>query len=106
MAINGLEITDVIVFPVKKKQEDSSLIAFARLVLNDQLTINGLRVFEGKNGPFVRLPQEYNKSLGKGFDICFPLTAELRTYIEDQVLAQYEVSRNSWLNSFNTLGGE
>jgi DNA-binding cell septation regulator SpoVG len=94
MSINGLEITDVIVFPVKNKVENSSLNAFARVIINDQFTINGIRVFEGKNGPFVRMPQEYNKEAGKGYDICFPTTAELRTYIFDQVLSQYAITMN------------
>jgi stage V sporulation protein G len=94
MAINGLEITDVIVFPVKNKVENSSLMAFARIIINDQFIVNGLRIFEGKNGPFVRLPQEYNKEAGKGYDICFPITAEMRSYISDQVLSQYSIAIN------------
>ena len=94
MAINGLEITDVIVFPVKNKKENSSLQAFARIVINDQFIVNGLRIFEGKNGPFVRFPQEYNKEAGKGYDLCFPITAELRSYIMDQVLSGYSITMN------------
>ena len=40
------------------------------------------------------MPQEYNKEAGKGYDICFPTTAELRSYINDQVLSQYAISLN------------
>lgn len=94
MSINGIEITDVIVFPIKNRDGSSQLCAFARIILNDQFIINGIRVFEGKNGPFVRMPQEYNKEAGKGYDICFPITAELRTYIFDQVLSQYAIVSN------------
>jgi stage V sporulation protein G len=94
MSINGLEITDVIVFPIKNKVENSSLNAFAKIIINDQFIISGIRVFEGKNGPFVRMPQEYNKEAGKGYDICFPTTAEFRTYISDQVLNQYSITLN------------
>ena len=49
MAINGIEITDVIIFPVKNKGE-SSLQAFARIIVNDQFIINGIKILEGKNG--------------------------------------------------------
>jgi len=92
MAINGIEITDVIIFPIKKKVKDSKLKAFAKIIINDQFIINGLRIFDGANGLFIRFPQEYNKQENKGYDICFPITAELRSYLIDQVLTQYSVS--------------
>jgi DNA-binding cell septation regulator SpoVG len=92
MSINGIEVTDVIVFPIRKKVEKSKMQAFARVIINDQFIINGIRIFEGNNGPFIRFPQEYNKDANKGYDICFPTTAELRTYISDQVLSQYSIS--------------
>lgn len=91
MSINGLEITDVIIFPVKNKTGDSTVQAFARIILNDQFIVSGIRIIEGKNGPFISFPKEYNKQAGKGYDICFPITAELRTYICDQVLSQYSI---------------
>ena len=92
MAINGIEVTDVIIFPVRKQHEDSKMVAFGRLVINDSFIISGIRIYEGNNGPFIRMPQEYNKEAGKGYDICFPVTAELRTYMSDQLLAQYSIS--------------
>jgi stage V sporulation protein G len=92
MSINGLEVTDVLVFPVKKKSENSCLAAFARLVVNDCFIVSGIRILEGRNGPFVAFPQETSKNDGKSFDIAFPITAELRTYLCDQILIQYSIS--------------
>jgi len=92
MSVNGIDITDVIIFPVKNKPEDSCLAAFARIVFNDQFIVSGIRVFEGENGPFIKFPQEYNRNVGKGYDVCFPITAELRCYIHDQVLSQYSIT--------------
>lgn len=92
MSVNGIEVTDVVVFPVKKKSENSCLNAFAKLVINDQFLVNGIRIIEGKNGPFISFPKEYNKADGKNFDICFPVTAELRSYLSDQILSQYSIS--------------
>ena len=91
MTINGLEVTDVIIFPVKKKIKDNKLKAFAKIVLNDQMIINNIRIFEGIHGLFVKFPQEYNEKEQKGYDIVFPITAELRTYMMDQVLSQYSL---------------
>ena len=92
MSVNGIEVTDVIVFPATRyAEEGSSLKAYVRIILNDNLIINGLRVIEGRNGPFVSFPQrEYDD--GKMYDVCFPITTELRMYIVDQVLSQYSIS--------------
>jgi stage V sporulation protein G len=90
--INGMEITDAIIFPIKKVLEDSKLKAFARVVFNDQLIISGIRIFEGKNGPFISFPQEYDSKVKKGYDICYPITAEFRTYISEKVLEQYSLT--------------
>lgn len=97
MSVNGIEITDVIIFPVKREKEveNSALKAFARIILNDQFIISGVRIFKGKNGCFVQFPQEYTKhgkEGPKGYDICFPITAEFRSYINDEILSQYKVS--------------
>jgi DNA-binding cell septation regulator SpoVG len=92
MSINGLEVTDVIIFPLKHKIDNSSLSAFARIILNDAFIVSGVKIFEGKNGPFIKFPQEYNKAANKGYDVCFPITAELRNYISDQVLSQYSLT--------------
>ncbi len=94
MGINGIEVTDVVVYPIKNKKENSKTVAFARIVLNDQFIISGVKIIEGVNGTFIAFPQEYNKKEGKGYDICFPTTAELRSYFSEQVLSQYEISKS------------
>ncbi len=92
MSVNGIVISDCIIFPIRNKPENSSLKAYARIIINDGFIINGIRVFEGRDGPFIRFPQEYNKQASKGYDIAFPLTSELRSYINDQVLSQYSLA--------------
>ena len=93
MSVNGIEVTDVIIFPVRKLSEKSKTRAFARLVINDQFIISGIKVMEGINGVFVRFPQE-SSSEGKTVDVCFPITAELRVYLHDQILSQYSINMN------------
>lgn len=95
MSVNGLEVTDVVIFPVKNKAKDSTIVAFARIVLNDQFVISGVRINEGKNGPFITWPKEYNKIDGRGYDIIFPITAKLRVYLSNQILNQYVVLMDS-----------
>jgi stage V sporulation protein G len=83
-------VTEVNVYPIKNKKEGSAVQGFARIVLDDELIINGIRVVSGKNGLFLGFPQNYNKDEGKGYDIAFPITAELRTEITNKVIAKYE----------------
>ena len=45
MSINGIEITDVIVFPVRNRVEGGKVRAFARIILNDNFIINGMIVY-------------------------------------------------------------
>jgi stage V sporulation protein G len=97
MDINGMKITDVVVYPVHPKVESSKLYAFAKVVLNDQFIVHGIRVYEGINGPFMTFPQDYNKSNKDGvpYSICHPTTAELRNYISEQVMAEYALTMSA-----------
>lgn len=92
--VNGMKITDVVVYPVKNMESKSKLVAFAKVVLNDQFIIHGVRIYEGVNGAFMTFPQDYNNKNqeGKPFSICHPTTAELRNYISDQVMAEFALT--------------
>lgn len=94
MAVNGIYITDVSVHHVKNKVAGSLVEGFARITLNDQLIISCVRIIKGKRGLFLGFPQEYNKAEGKGYDICFPISLELRTYITEEVLRHFEVKND------------
>lgn len=87
--IQGIEVTEVSVYPVKNKPDGSYVEAFARITLNDQLIINGIKIVKGKKGPFLGFPQEFNKAEGRGYDICFPISVQLRQYISEKVLSTY-----------------
>lgn len=86
-----LAVTNVQVFPFKGGATLGKMkaMAMARIVLNDQLVINSLRVMEGENGLFVGYPLD---PFYKGEDlrsICFPVTRQLREHIENCVLEKY-----------------
>lgn len=90
MSLNGIEITDVAIFPIKNKQPDSKLEAFAKITFNESFIVSGIRVVRGSKGLFLGFPQNYNKEEKKGYDICFPVTAELRDSITSSVLHKYK----------------
>lgn len=69
-------------------REDSKTRAIATLVVNDEIAIHGIKVIEGKNGEFVKMPQKRDRD-GNYHDICFPITPELREQIINAVLERY-----------------
>ena len=56
--------------------------------LGGEYAIKGLRVVQGKDGPFVAMPQRMVK--GEYQDVVFPVTKEARARLTDTVLDAYE----------------
>lgn len=83
---NSMNITAK-VFPVKEPREN--LLAFASLNLGNGFAVQGVKVLQGKNGPFVAMPQMKN-SKGEWHDIAFPTTKEGREAVNKVVLEEYQ----------------
>lgn len=88
---NGMKITDIIIYPVPKKK-GSNHLASVKIVFNESFLVNGIRILNGKEDkPFISFPKEVdNDGVGKAWDICYPITAELRTYISEMVIGRWE----------------
>lgn len=84
-----LAVTKVEVFPFKGGATLGHMKGMAKIILNDQFVIQGLRIMEGENGMFVGYPPD---QFYKGEDyrsVCFPITRQLREHIENCVLEKY-----------------
>ena len=92
MSVNGIEVTEVKINPIKNKKEGSNLEAFARVVLNGQFVVNSIRVVRGKFGPFIAFPSQYDKKEGKGFQFCHPVTKAFQEYLSERVLRQWQAA--------------
>lgn len=92
MSVNGIEITEIQVHPIKRKNAESHLEAFARVILNGQLCINSIRVVQGKFGPFISFPREFNRKEGKGYNLCYPITKPLQNYLSENILRQWKTA--------------
>ena len=57
--------------------------------LGGEYAIKGLRVVQGRDGPFVAMPQR-KTSKGEYQDVVFPVTKEARERLVDTVLDAYE----------------
>ena len=90
MSVNGIEITEIRIHPVKKKDAAGPLEAFARVILNGQLCINSIRVMRGKYGPFVSYPRDFNRKEEKGYQFCYPITRSLQAYLSERILGEWK----------------
>ncbi|GHV11747.1 hypothetical protein AGMMS49938_03020 [Fibrobacterales bacterium] len=83
-----LVCTSVQVFTVKGTEGKTK--AFAKIVLNGQIMLTGLRVVLGTNGYFVAYPNDpYFK--GEEFhSIYYPIEKKFRDHVEQCVLEKYQ----------------
>ena len=89
-AFDCLAVTNVQVYPFREEAKFGNMLGLATVVLNDQLTIRGLRIMGGENGLFVGYPAD---PFYKGEDLrssVFPITRALREHIENCVLEKYQ----------------
>lgn len=69
--------------------DQGKLKAIARINLDDQLTLTGLRVYEGANGLFVSYPNDPNYKGEDYRQLYYPISKDLRMHIEEKVLEAY-----------------
>lgn len=79
-----MEITEV---RLTLRDEDR-LKAFVSITFDDAFVVRGLKVIEGNNGLFVAMPSRRRKD-GEFRDIAHPINNEMRSLIEDAVMAEY-----------------
>lgn len=65
-----------------------TLKAYASICFDDKFLIKGIRIIDGSHGRFVSMPSRKSKQ-GNFYNICFPITKELRDEIEAMVLEEY-----------------
>jgi stage V sporulation protein G len=64
--------------------------AFARVTLNNEIVLTGIKVIKGDNGLFIAMPSKYNEKKDEYYDYFFPITKEARTELMDAVLKEYD----------------
>ena len=83
-----LNITDIRITPIAN---DDKLRAYAAIVLEGAFLVGDLRVVEGEDGYFVAMPSRRKRD-GSYKDIAYPLTNEVREFLERRVLEAFEAS--------------
>ena len=69
-------------------RSEGSTLANASVDLNGVFAIRGVKIMQGKNGPFVSMP---SYKVGNEYrDVCFPCTKEFREQFQSAVLGAYQ----------------
>jgi stage V sporulation protein G len=87
-----LTCSNVQVYPIKEPMGKTK--AMARVTINEQLQLVGLRVVDGINGFFVSYPLDPHDKSEDYRSIYYPITKELREHIEQCVLEKYQEVMN------------
>ncbi len=73
---------------VKKVEGNEKFKAWATITFDDSFRIHGLKIIEGRNGPFVAMPSRKLPN-GDFIDTAYPLNQELREFIQQAILEEY-----------------
>lgn len=74
----------------KYNQPKNNLKGFATVTLDDELVLTGIKIIKGNKGLFLGMPSSYWESDEEFHDIFFPVTADFREELTEQVLEAYE----------------
>lgn len=66
----------------------NNIKATASITIEDCFVVKGIKILEGKNGLFSAMPSRKTPT-GEYKDMCFPITAEARATINDEILRAY-----------------
>jgi len=82
-----MKVTDIQVFIIKEPK--GKLRAYARALLDDQLQLTGLRIYDGQGGLFLSYPNDPNHTGDDYRQIFYPVTRELRDHLEFEAVKEY-----------------
>ena len=84
----GLYVTNSQVYLLKEPM--GKTLALARVVLNDQIQLTGLKIMDGMNGLFVSYPNDPTYKGEEFKSLFYPITAALRDHIMDVLVGKYK----------------
>lgn len=71
------------------ENSENNVLAMANVTVNDEFVLHNLRVVNSKNGEFVQFPAVRDEN-GEYSDVIFPITADARKQIVDEVLKRFK----------------
>ena len=87
-----IDITDI---SMKVNADDKDVKAYASVVLNNSVKINGIKLLTNREGKlFVLLPESKERQI----QYVVPLNAECRRYIDETLIDRYLTMREAFNN--------
>lgn len=83
---------------VYKINDKDWLKGMASITIDNSFVVKGIKIIESRNGLFVAMPNR-KRINGEYADICFPITAEARQQINDEIFKVYNKEENSISNN-------
>lgn len=81
-----MRITSVSINKVEK--EESKILGFASVLIDDAFAVHDIRIVDGDNGPFLAMPSRKTAE-GKFKDVAHPINADTRKIFETAILEEY-----------------
>lgn len=82
-----MKITSVSIRKIEK--ENSRMKGIASVLLDDEFAVHDIRIIEGDKGLFIAMPSR--KTAAGGYrDTAHPITQEVRSMFEREILDAYE----------------
>ncbi len=81
-----MQITDIRIRVVSK---ESKMKAVVSITFDDAFVIHDIKVIEGEKGLFIAMPSKKTPD-GEYRDIAHPINMDMRTDIQEAVLAKYK----------------
>ncbi len=97
-----MNITEVKVYPSK---DSGRLKAYATVVFDNSFIVRDLKVIKGEKGFFVSMPSRRRKD-GTFRDIVHPLNSEMRTMIEEAIIAEFKKVQESGISVHDSDEGD
>ena len=84
-----VEITEVKVYPVRKKgSEGGKIQAVASVTFDDRFVVHDFKIVHGSRGLFVSMPSRKRQN-GEYVDIAHPISPEMREVLQMAILTAY-----------------
>lgn len=81
-----MEITDI---RIKKVSTDGKMKAVVSVTFDNSFVVHDIKIIEGQDKLFTAMPSRRTPE-GEYKDIAHPINSEMRTQLEQQIVAQYE----------------
>ncbi|MCI5605407.1 MAG: septation regulator SpoVG [Clostridia bacterium] len=81
-----MEITDI---RIKKVTTDSRMKAIVSVTFDNAFVVHDIKVIEGQDKLFTAMPSRKTPE-GEYKDIAHPINSDMRTKLEEEILAKYE----------------